>query len=110
MRLELGNRFCPEDFRFALKSGDDAPVELGEAEKKALGLLYKTVDEKMADCDEKEFGTLVYDIAREVGIESAELFPAVYQALIGKEKGPRLISFLYTIGREKVAEILKVYA
>ncbi|MBI9105042.1 MAG: lysine--tRNA ligase [Spirochaetales bacterium] len=101
--------FAPEDFRFALKTGDDSPVKVGEAQKKALGLLYQLSVDKIDSTDEKEFGTLVYDIAREVGIESAELFPAVYTALIGKEKGPRLISFLFTIGKEKVCEILKAY-
>jgi len=30
----------------------------------------------------------------------------VYTALIGKEKGPRLIPFLYTIGRERLLELL----
>ena len=103
--------FAPEDFRFSLNAPGSVPVEMdSEGQRKALALLYKAVEEKMDSCDEKEFSTVVYDIAREVEIESAELFPAVYKALIGKEKGPRLISFLYTIGREKVAAILKVYA
>ncbi len=63
----------------------------------------------MGILDEKEFGTKVYDMMKEVEVESADFFTAVYQALISKEKGPRLISFLHTLGKEKVLGILKQY-
>jgi len=59
--------------------------------------------------DEKEFGTLVYDMMKDLELESADFFTAVYQALISKEKGPRLISFLYTLGKDKVISLLKLY-
>ena len=30
----------------------------------------------------------------------------MYQTLIGKDKGPRLINFMYTIGRERLLTLL----
>jgi lysyl-tRNA synthetase class 1 len=102
-------QFAPEDFQFSLRDPADEPLEMGEAEAKALRYLKAEVDNHMAREDEKTFSTRVYDAAREAGLESSELFPAVYRALIGKEKGPRLVSFLYAIGPEKVAALLGRY-
>ena len=101
--------FAPEDFQFSLRDPAEAPLEMGEAEVKALRYLKGEVEGHMAGEDEKTFSTRVYDAAREAGLESSELFPAVYRALIGKEKGPRLVSFLYAIGPEKVAALLGRY-
>jgi len=37
------------------------------------------------------------------------MFKAAYQALIGKDQGPRLAGFLKTLGKDKVLEILSAY-
>ena len=103
------NQYAPEDFKFSLKKGTEPLEDLSDDQRKAIKRLYKEADAKMDKMDEKEFGSVVYDIARECGLDSKDLFPAVYKVIIGKEKGPRLISFLYTIGRERVVELLKGY-
>ena len=74
-----------------------------------MRLLSVAVDTHLGKITEKEFGVKVYDVAREVEIETSEMFPLVYRAVIGKEKGPRLVSFLSTIGREKLLKILSRY-
>ena len=51
----------------------------------------------------------MYDIATELGIDAKELFTAMYNALIGKDQGPRLASFMKIIGKEKLSKILSVY-
>ena len=43
------------------------------------------------------------------GIDAKELFTAMYNALIGKDQGPRLASFMKIIGKEKLSKILSVY-
>ena len=101
--------YAPDDFRFALRKPDDPPVELPDPQTRAVRLLCEAVSEHMDVMGEKDFSGKVYEIAEQCGLESKELFPAVYKALIGKEKGPRLVSFLYAIGRERVAEILSGY-
>jgi len=101
--------FAPDDFQFSLGNESTSPIEVSEVEGKALTLLAKKVDQFMDSCDEKEFSTHLYDVARELEIESGDFFPVVYKALIGKEKGPRLISFLYIIGKQKLLTLLGKY-
>jgi len=97
--------FSPEDFRFSLrKAGDELP-NFSDLEKKALSLLRNQVD-TLADHDEKSLAEAIYAVAEAAGLDAKELFTLCYQVLIGKEKGPRLASFILTLGRDKVLAIL----
>ena len=102
--------FAPEDFRFEIKKPEDELADVSDAQAAALAMLAEAVKEKMDSMEEREFSVNVYAAAEENGLESAEFFPAVYKALIGKEKGPRLVSFLYSIGAERVYSLLSKYA
>ena len=51
----------------------------------------------------------MYDIATELGLEAKALFTALYHALINKDQGPRLASFMKIIGKDRLTEILSVY-
>ena len=102
---------APEDFRFALiEDGSKAP-SLSDVEYKMLAKVYTDVlpevDKGLAD---KELAQKISQVAADEGQESKLLFHALYNALIGKDQGPRLASFFKIIGREKLEEILKVYA
>ncbi len=101
--------FAPDDFQFEVKTPDSPPAEVSEAQAGALAMLAEAVREKMDVMEEREFSTNVYAAAEAFGLDSADFFPAVYQALIGKDKGPRLVSFLYSIGSERVSAILSGY-
>ena len=101
--------FAPEDFQFALRTPEEGKVELDEKNTEAVRRLAGIIRESMDCLDEKEFGTRVYDMMKELELESADFFTAVYKALVSKEKGPRLISFLYTIGKERVLTLLDLY-
>ena len=59
--------------------------------------------------EEKPLSEKIYDIAKECGIEPKELFTAMYQALIGKDQGPRLASFMKIIGKSRLEAILGTY-
>lgn len=101
-------QFSPEDFRFALATEDSKPVEVSENGRKAIKALCGKVAQWDGE-DEKALTQLVYDAAEEAGVETTEMFPAVYNALIGKEKGPKLAMFIKTIGKERALSILKKY-
>jgi len=66
----------------------------------------KNVVQKLASYDEKSLAEALYAAAATAGVEAAEMFKIVYTVLIGKEKGPRLASFMLIVGQEKLAEIL----
>ena len=101
--------FAPEDFQFEIKEVGFKADGLSELQINALKKTAILVKEQMQQLSEKEFSTAMYDILKEIELESSDFFPAVYKAIIGKEKGPRLIGFLYTLGAEKVANLLAQY-
>ncbi|MEW5817646.1 MAG: lysine--tRNA ligase [Spirochaetota bacterium] len=100
--------FAPEDFRFALRVPDDPPVMLTEPEKKAVKLLKDEIREKLAFHDEKTLAGALYGIAEKSALDPKDFFKVVYKVLIGKEKGPRLASFILTVGKDKILKVLEI--
>jgi len=111
---------APEDFRFRLlPSGGAAALSreekeklrpLSEVEKNAVRILRDDVIcniENMAD--DKECAAAIYAAAEKAGVDGKALFAAAYQALIGKEQGPRLANFLRAINKERLLAILENY-
>lgn len=100
---------CAEDFCFALRedgSKADLSGELLAAVKRVRDEVVPRVGTFAVD---KECQQAMYDIATELGLDAKALFTALYQALIGKDQGPRLASFMKIIGKEKLQKILSVY-
>jgi lysyl-tRNA synthetase class 1 len=102
---------APEEFRFALKDEGAAPApELSETEKAALRSLRDKVIARIETfAGDKECAEGIYQIAGEEGLEGKALFRAAYQALIGKDQGPRLANFLRSINKERLLGILAAY-
>ncbi|MDR1030818.1 MAG: lysine--tRNA ligase [Treponema sp.] len=104
---------APEDFRFKLRSpGEpgDTPAELGAAEIRALRELRDRVIAHIQDfADDKSCAEAMYQVAQDTGIEGKVLFRASYQALIGKDQGPRLATFLRSIDKDRLLGILAAY-
>jgi lysyl-tRNA synthetase class 1 len=119
---------APEEFRFRLRSaGAAAPGSSGGSDDADLGAAAEKVplsekelaglrllrDNVVADiggfADDKSCAEAIYACAGEAGLEGKELFRAAYQALIGKDQGPRLAGFLRSIGREQLMAILAGY-
>ncbi len=101
--------YAPEDFRFALKTGEEAPTELSETELSAVRELRDALIPRLEELDEKHLGEAIYALARKRDIEPKALFATLYRVFVGKEKGPRLAGFLKTIGRERCLAILAKY-
>ena len=100
---------CAPDFCFELRN-DGSKAELSGD---LLTAVKRVRDEVLPKLDtfqlDKECQQAMYDIATEMGLDSKALFTALYQALVGKEQGPRLGSFFRIIGKEKLEKILSVY-
>ncbi len=99
--------FAPEDFRFHLRTESTPPAQFSSREKEALTALAE-VASRLDQYDEKTVSEAVYEIAGNREMEPKVLFAAVYRALIGKEKGPRLAGFMLTAGKEKVTRALEL--
>ncbi|MDR2659502.1 MAG: lysine--tRNA ligase [Spirochaetaceae bacterium] len=101
--------YAPEDFCFKLREAGETAA-LSEAEKTAVRELRDSVVSKIEEFDsDKSCAQAIYDAAERAGIDSKALFRAAYDALIGKDQGPRLASFLRAIGKDRLLSILSVY-
>jgi len=101
---------APEEFRFKLREAGDPCPDLCDAEKSAVSCLKNKIISCIEDYkDDKSCAEAIYKIAEEHGIEGKALFRAAYQALIGKDQGPRLANFLRSIDKKRLLEILQVY-
>ncbi|MDR2965598.1 MAG: lysine--tRNA ligase [Treponema sp.] len=102
---------APDDFKFRLLSGSEQPSRsLSDAEKNAVRILRDDVVKKIESfADDKACGVAVYAAAELAGVDSKVLFGAAYQALIGKDQGPRLAGFLRSINKDRLLGILEKY-
>jgi lysyl-tRNA synthetase class 1 len=111
---------APEDFRFRLlPCGTETALsqeektkltQLSDIEKNAVRILREDVICKIEEFpDDKTCSSAIYAAAEKAGIDGKALFTAAYQALIGKEQGPRLASFLRAIDKQRLLGILKDY-
>src|SRR5574344_1735990 len=99
---------APEDFKFALCM-DGSKAELTGNDLSCVQKLYSEVLPEMDNLDEKALSQKIFDVATGLGMQPKEMFRAVYQALIRKDQGPRLASFMKIIGKDKLSSILKNY-
>jgi len=110
--------YAPEEFRFRLLPAGGAaslsPEEraklkpLSDVEKNAIRILRDDVVRRIEEfTDDKSCAEAIYAVAEKAGQEGKALFAAAYQALIGKDQGPRLAGFLRSIGKERLLSILE---
>jgi lysyl-tRNA synthetase class 1 len=102
---------APEEFRFRLRpeGGGTAPG-LNAAEAAAVRELRDRVIARIETYgDDKACAEALYETAGQAGLDGKALFRASYQALIGKDQGPRLANFLRSISKERLLGILAGY-
>jgi len=100
---------APEEFRFRLRPAGEK-TELSGTEESALRLLRDELISRIETfTEDKPCAEAIYAIAQKAGIEPKGLFRAAYQALIGKDQGPRLANFLRSIDKQRLLDILSAY-
>jgi lysyl-tRNA synthetase class 1 len=101
---------APDEFRFRLRPAGEIAAGLPPAAKKAVAALRDKVVARIETFpDDKACAQAIYDVAGEYGMEGKDLFRAAYQALIGKDQGPRLANFLRSIDKERLLGIVAGY-
>lgn len=92
--------YGPEYLKFELNNEEESKRIFNEQVdeiKNTLQILTKELDEIN---DSSLYHKRIYEVARENGVEPPQVFTAMYQILIGKEKGPKAASFLQSLGKE----------
>jgi lysyl-tRNA synthetase class 1 len=74
--------------------------------------LFRTLRARLSEpialkMNENELQSLVFDISRENNIEPKDFFAAIYQVLLGQERGPRFGSFAKLVGIERILELIE---
>jgi lysyl-tRNA synthetase class 1 len=98
---------APDEFRFRLRPDGEVAADMTSVAKKAVAALR----DRVVACietfpDDRACAQGIYDVAGELGVEGKDLFRAAYQALIGKQQGPRLANFVRTSNKERLLGIL----
>jgi lysyl-tRNA synthetase class 1 len=103
------DEYAPQEFRFKLRPAGEK-AELSAAEEAAIRSLRDEVVSLVESFgDDKSCAEAIYRVAEKHGMDGKALFRASYQALIGKDQGPRLANFLRSIGKERLLGILAAY-
>ena len=85
---------APEEVKFALVEKLSDLNDLTDAQKAFLKALGELVAVAPADADGEWFHKAVYDLKDSSGLTPKDMFGALYQAIIGKQSGPRAGYFL----------------
>jgi lysyl-tRNA synthetase class 1 len=93
----LRRDFEPERYNFAVK-----PQKIS-VHKETVAKLSAALKPRMTDV---EVHNLIYSVAKENDVNSSELFTTLYNAIIGKDSGPKLGKLITAIGIDKVKEML----
>jgi lysyl-tRNA synthetase class 1 len=100
---------APGEFRFRLRQAGEQ-ADLAEAERRAVRDLRDRVIANIEQYgDDKSCAEAIYAVAADHGLEGKALFRAAYQALIGKDQGPRLANFIRAIDQKRLLGILAGY-
>ena len=90
-------RFAPEDLKFEVRSS--LPHETAGLIERQRRFLAKLAEELHDGMDAEEIHALIHRLGVEVGVSRpAEVFQAVYLALLGKTRGPRAGWFIALLG------------
>ena len=96
-------KYAPEEMKFQIQ--DKLKFKFSGKEKKALINLRDSL--KLKDFTEEELFNEFYLICQRHEMKNTEFFRIAYQAIIGKEKGPRLAGFILLIGKDKIIKLLE---
>ena len=95
-------KYAPDEMKFKVK--DKIDIKLQDKEKEALIKIREIL--KKERLDDINLHNKFYEISEEFNINPRDFFKIAYLVLIGKEKGPKLASFILEIGKSRVIRLL----
>lgn len=100
-------KWAPEDIKFELKSSVE-PSDFNDHQKQFLNHLASTIENAPAEADGEWFHKAIYELKDQIAMQPKEMFQTLYQALIGKNAGPRAGWFLSILPRDWLIARLKL--
>lgn len=103
------SKWASEEVKFALLEQVDA-AKFTEEERKYLAGLSQKIAQAPATADGEWFHKAIYELKESGGLTPEQVFKPLYQALIGKDQGPRAGWFLSILPRGWLVKRLKLEA
>jgi lysyl-tRNA synthetase class 1 len=101
--------YAPDEFKFRLRPAGEK-ADLSEGEAAAIRDLRDRVVAHIEEYpDDKSCAAVIYQVAEDHQMDGKLLFRASYDALIGKDQGPRLANFLRSIRKDRLLGIRGEY-
>jgi lysyl-tRNA synthetase class 1 len=100
---------APEDVKFALLEKVDSNA-FNDKQKQFLAKLADKIAEAPENADGAWFHQAIYEHKDSSGLAPKELFSTIYQAVIGKDSGPRAGWFLSILPRDRLIKRLRLEA
>jgi len=98
--------YAPDNVKFSILP-DDSKVNVTEEETNIIS----TVAERLRNIvwNPDNIHSAIHNISKEMNVSSKKVFSTLYKIIIGKDRGPRLGFFLFSMGRESVIKRLESY-
>lgn len=98
-------KYAPEEFRLTFSSQIPSTIaNLSDDQKNFLKKIIPLIEK---DLSADDLNLALYNLAKELKIESKKAFTAIYLVFIGKEHGPRAAWFLLQYPKQEVINRLK---
>jgi len=93
-------KYAPEDEKFAIQKGLPKDVKkLSDEQKQLLLRISKELDKKW---EGEDFQTRIYEIGKELELNGAKTFEAIYLSLLGKDHGPKAAWLILSLDKNFV--------
>jgi lysyl-tRNA synthetase class 1 len=99
------SRFAPTFVKFKVQ--ETLPIEVKKLSQKQRIALGTLADEIRFKKTAEELHNKIYEVAEEAGIDSSDVFKAIYVAILGKSSGPRAGWFLISLDGNFVRKRLR---
>jgi lysyl-tRNA synthetase, class I len=96
-------KYAPEDYKFSLNLKVPSKLNISTNIRSVIKEFGKNLSKDRSDEELHEF---FYDFMKKNAVNPNDAFKSMYLILISKEKGPRLASFINTIGNKRVMDLL----
>ena len=96
-------KYADEQFKFSVLKTKVNLSEFSELEQNVLRKLKEKIE---ISENEEELTSNLFEIPKETGMNPKDFFKLCYKVIINKERGPKLASFIWEVGKDKVLNIL----
>ncbi|MFT4303999.1 MAG: lysine--tRNA ligase [Candidatus Woesearchaeota archaeon] len=98
-------KYADDNFKFKInkEKNQDFFSTLNEKQIRALDKLKEIINQ---EDEPKIMEEKIFNIPKELGMDMKDFFRICYQAIISRDKGPKLAGFIMEIGKERLNKIL----